>query len=65
MKSCTGGCASVVVLILTSIFGLIKIQHMAARKNPAIISNNTPLGSDERLSLPDEGMMVALALTNW
>ena len=48
VKTSCGACTSMVIFTLTLLFGIIKMEHLALRKNPSITTNTSPLEAGER-----------------
>ena len=60
-------CLSVVMLSITLLFGLLKLQHLLERKNPEIVTNEVAYEPDDeeaKLDADDPEYMMAFAITN-
>ena len=67
VKTLPGGCLSVVMLSITLLFGLLKLQHLLERKNPEIVTNEVAFEPDDeeaKLDADDPEYMMAFAITN-
>ena len=51
VKTSCGACISMVIFILTLLFGMLKLQHLVVRKNPSIVTNKIPLEAGERFDI--------------
>ena len=43
VKTSAGVCASIFIIVLTLLFGLLKLQHLVMRNNPSIVTNTSSL----------------------
>ena len=50
-----GACVSIIVILLTLSFGLLKLQHLIERKNPSISTNTLPIPEGTRFNTGDRG----------
>ena len=62
VKTVTGGLLSLIIMMLTGIFGILKMQHLLERMHPEIHNNTVPLSFDDDYSLESDDFMVAFAL---
>ena len=64
VKTVCGACTSLVIFALTLLFGIIKMEHLALRKNPIITTNTSPLEADERFDTGSDDFMMAFAVSD-
>ena len=64
VKTSCGACISIVILTLTLMFGILKLEHLAQRKNPSITTNIMPLEGGERYDTASENFMMAFAVSD-
>ena len=62
VKTVCGACTSLVIFALTLLFGIIKMEHLALRKNPSITTNTSPLEAGERFDTGSDDFMIAFAV---
>ena len=60
-----GVCLSIIISTLTLAFSLIKIQHLATRKNPILTVNETPQEPGKIYDTGQSDFMVAFAAEHW
>ena len=67
IKTSPGACISIIIMCLTTIFSLIRLQHMLVRKNPAVVIIKQPdvFDATERYNIADEDFMFAVSLEHW
>ena len=63
VKTLCGACVTILIFILTLAFALVKIDHLAQRKNPSLVSNTSPLEASTKFSTNSDDFMVAFAAT--
>ena len=51
VKTSCGACTSMLIFTVTLLFGILKLEHLALRKNPSISTNNNPLEAGERFEI--------------
>ena len=56
-----GACASILILTVTFAFGLVKLQHLNERKNPAISTLVSPLEDEYSLNTGSDDFMMAFS----
>ena len=56
-----GACASIIILTMTFAYGLVKLQHLDERKNPAISTLVSPLEDDYRFNTGSDDFMMAFS----
>ena len=44
VKTSVGACASIIIIVLTLLFALLKFEHLTHKKNPMISTNTSSLG---------------------
>ena len=64
VKTYCGAYISMMIFILTLLFGILKLQHLAAHKNPQIMTNKIPLEEDEPFNIGVDDFMMAFAVKN-
>ena len=62
VKTSCGACISIVIFMLTFLFGVLKLQHLLTRKNPLITQNTIPLEAGERFDTGSDDFMMAFAV---
>ena len=62
VRTLTGGVISLSIVMLTILFGLLKLQHMLERKNPLISTNDVPSELSDEYDLEAEEFMMAFGL---
>ena len=62
VRTLTGGVISLSIVMLTILFGLLKLQHMLERKNPLISTNDVPSELSDEYDLDAEEFMMAFGL---
>ena len=62
VKTWIGAMCSVIIMTLTVAFGLLKLQHLVEKKNPALVTNTEDLGEYASFKLDDDGFMMAFSL---
>ena len=58
-----GACVTILILILTLAFALVKVEHLALRKNPSLTTNSSPLEASTTFYTDSDDFMVAFAAT--
>ena len=61
VKTVAGTCASLSILTLVLIFGLIKLENLLLRKNPFLNTNTETLDDGVSYSTSSEDFMMAFA----
>ena len=61
-KTWAGSLSSILVLSLTCIFGLLKLEHMAARKNPLLNTNIDKIDEGINYQMNQEKFMMAFSV---
>ena len=61
VKTSCGTCVSLLILTVTFMFAILKLEHLVEKKNPSITTNSTPLAAGERFNTGDEDFMMAFA----
>ena len=64
VKTNAGGCVTLVIMTITLLFGLRKIQEMFMRKNPEIMQfvQENAYDVDDTFNIKDENFMMAFAI---
>ena len=62
VKTSAGALASMVIIVLTFLFGLLKLQYLVERKNPSIVANTRNLAFGERFNTGSDDFMMAFAV---
>ena len=64
VKTNAGGCVTLVIMTITLLFGLRKIQEMFMRKNPEIMQfvQENAYEVDDTFNIKDENFMMAFAI---
>ena len=57
-----GAVCSIIIFILTSAFGLLKLQHLVTRRNPAMSEATEQVDADATFSLDSEEFTMAFAI---
>ena len=67
IKTSAGACVSIIVIGLTTLFALLKLQFMLARSQPAVVKSveNNFFDTSERYNLADEDFMFAVSLEHY
>ena len=55
-----GACCSILILMLTFVFGLLKLEHMLKRKNSAITTLTEGIDDKDSYSLSQDEFMLAV-----
>ena len=61
LNTSCGAIISMLIIILTLSFGLLKLEHLMERKNPLIVTNTVPLDSEEQINTGSDNFMMAFA----
>ena len=61
IKTWTGSLFSIVIMLLRFIFGLLKLDHLAQRKNPTVITSEEVLDEGSTYDITQDEFMVAFA----
>ena len=61
VKTSFGACASILILVLTLLFALLKLQYLVEKKNPTISTNTSILDGSERFNTGSESFAMAFA----
>ena len=64
VKSSAGACASIVILLLTLAFALLKFKNLVEKKNPTVMTNTSSLENGTRFNTGADGFMMAFSATN-
>ena len=62
VQTSVGAFGSIIILVLTFSFSLLKMQHLVIRRNPLLATNSEVLEYGETYSLASEEFMMAFAL---
>ena len=65
VKSSIGSIITIIIAILMFIFALIKLEHLANRKNPDLSSIIESIDEGEIYDLNEEDFMMAFTLEHW
>ena len=57
-----GAITSIIIIILTLLFGMIKLEHLVQRKNPTINIHSEVLEEGTSQSMEADNLMIAFAL---
>ena len=60
-----GAIMTIMILSLTLLFGLMKLQHLFLRKNPLINTNSEPLADDAVFETNSSDLMIAVTAENY
>ena len=61
-QTIVGACCSILILILTFIFGILKLEHMITRKNPMMQRLTANIDTKESYSLSQDEFMMAVMI---
>ena len=64
VKTYTGASTSMLVLTLTFLFALLKLELLVERKNPSLTSNKSQLDIGERYNTGSEDFIMAFSAIN-
>ena len=66
VRTKAGGCLSFIVITITFLFAVLKLQHMLLKRNPTVTQLTETGGTnDEIFDLKEEGFMMAFALEDY
>ena len=65
MKTQTGACLSLLVIILSVAYSFLKLEDLLNRENPLLITNDLPAALDDTFSIPESDFMLAFTLEDW
>ena len=67
VKTSAGACISIIVIGLTSLFALIKLQFMLTRSSPEVVQfvNDDAFDFSDRFKLDDEEFMFAVSVEKY
>ena len=61
VNTACGSIATIVTLLVTFIFGLLKFEHMINRKNPMVNTNLAEVDDETAFDIRDDDFMIAFA----
>ena len=61
VRTKSGAILTIIILSLTLVFGLVKLQHLLERKNPLINTNFEPLADDAVFDISSYDLMQAVS----
>ena len=61
VRTKSGAILTIIILSLTLVFGLVKLQHLLERKNPLINTNFEPLADDAVFDNNSGDLMLAVS----
>ena len=65
VRTKSGAILTIIILSLTLVFGLVKLQHLLVRKNPLINTNFEPLADDAVFDNNSGDLMLAVTVENY
>ena len=65
VKTYVGACVSLLIIVMTIAFSILKFQHLLSYKNLTLSTYEIPLDKDEQFDMENSDSMVALALEHW
>ena len=65
VRTKSGAILTIIILSLTLVFGLVKLQHLLERKNPLINTNFEPLADDAVFDNNSGDLMLAVSAENY
>ena len=64
VRTSAGVVSSILVLLLTFLYALLKLEHMVERKNPSLTTNTTPVEEGEYYKITSDNFMAAFSIIN-
>ena len=65
VKTMCGALMSFVIMFLTIMFGILKLQHLIEKKNPTINTNISPLEAGVKYNIDQDEFMMAFTAENY